>query len=114
MTGRTPPRWLFHPATGVVYLVAVLAAGASQYGPALVAVLAADVAAAIAVARFRPDGASGDWIAGVLLFGPVAYLIACVRWRTRKKKRCPECSERVRAEARVCRFCGSRFARVPG
>jgi hypothetical protein len=27
--------------------------------------------------------------------------------------RCPDCAERVRAEARVCRHCGYRFARQP-
>lgn len=33
--------------------------------------------------------------------------------RRRKTKRCPDCAESVDAEARVCRFCGYRFADAP-
>jgi len=28
-----------------------------------------------------------------------------------KKRKCPECAERVMPDARVCRFCGHRFGR---
>ena len=31
----------------------------------------------------------------------------------RAEKICPDCAESVLAEARVCRFCGNRFARAP-
>jgi hypothetical protein len=31
----------------------------------------------------------------------------------REEKTCPDCAESVLAQARVCRFCGYRFARAP-
>jgi hypothetical protein len=33
--------------------------------------------------------------------------------RMREEKTCPDCAELVAAQARVCRFCGYRFAKAP-
>jgi Uncharacterised protein family UPF0547 len=55
--------------------------------------------------------AAGTWMAFAAL--GLCYRVARYALRAatfRLHKRCPDCAERVRADARVCRHCGYRFA----
>jgi hypothetical protein len=62
------------------------------------------------------DPTSGFWLAsGAFILG-----VALVTWATvaREQRRgevreCPDCAETVKAKARVCRYCGYRFAPPP-
>ena len=53
------------------------------------------------------------FLAGAIL-GPFAFLLFCVNGVTRKPaaaptKVCGQCAEHVKAEAKVCRYCGHKF-----
>lgn len=75
-------------------------------------------AAAIAATNKGRSGC-GWFILGVLL-GPFGLLFALLVEGAQEEgppeadsaaeKQCPDCAEIVKAEARVCRFCGYRFA----
>lgn len=55
---------------------------------------------------------TGGWMLAASAVGDVADS-AATAWENRHK-RCPDCAERVRAEARVCKHCGHRFAQQSG
>ena len=45
--------------------------------------------------------------------------LAAALWASRAatfrlRRRCPDCAERIRYEARVCRYCGRRLRPAPG
>lgn len=72
----------------------------------------------------RRRGRSGlGWFAGSLVFSPVvgfAYLAVLDDLAPpagapdpRTHVKCPDCAELVRAEARVCRYCGCRLVAQP-
>jgi hypothetical protein len=48
------------------------------------------------------------WVIVLLVVG----LIARILTRT-KKKACPQCAEKIKAAAFVCRFCGYEFPKLP-
>lgn len=61
---------------------------------------------------------AGFWLG--MLFGPLGVLISFFLKDERElelrdphdgaRKRCPDCAESVRAEAKICRFCRHEFA----
>jgi hypothetical protein len=105
----------------------------SSMMPALQVLLASEtvlgvIVASTAVVHFA-WGERGPGLALLLLAGPLWFAGAavpgrCIRWVATafasvegpggwadrdSSKRCPECHERIRLSARVCRFCGFRF-----
>lgn len=62
-------------------------------------------------ASYRGKGRSGivGFLGGIVL-GPFGLLLALASSSTLKK--CPHCSERVKKEAIVCRYCGRDIARA--
>ncbi len=62
------------------------------------------------VARTRGRSIIGWFLAGLLL-GPFALIVAVLPPRPKEGEyvRCPACYEVIRAEASLCRFCGSHL-----
>lgn len=46
---------------------------------------------------------------GVPFTGIILIIIGAVLWRRVATKLCPDCAERVKAEARKCRHCGAEL-----
>ena len=57
-------------------------------------------------------GRSGcGWFALGILFGPFGLIVAFLpdTEKAGTTKKCPDCAEIIKAEARVCKHCGRRF-----
>jgi predicted amidophosphoribosyltransferase len=50
---------------------------------------------------------AGVFVAIVVVWGLLSWLRFI--GPSEPKRRCPECAESIRAEARVCRYCGARL-----
>jgi len=48
------------------------------------------------------------WTVVIFFVVPVLFVMAGIVTRT-KKKTCPQCAEKIKAAALVCRFCGYEF-----
>ena len=75
---------------------------------------------AVLFALIGTDPLSGTWITiGAILLAIVGYVaIGVHRDRVAKRRaelrECPDCAETIKARARVCKYCGYRFAPSPG
>ena len=47
-----------------------------------------------------------------LFIGPFEILVILFIWKYKGSKKCPQCAEMVKKEAKVCRFCGYKFESV--
>jgi len=50
---------------------------------------------------------------GIVAFVAVEVHRRSVARRRRELRECPDCAEMIRTKARVCRYCGYRFALSP-
>ncbi len=60
--------------------------------------------AVVGYAIGKSKNAIGECVAISILLGPIGWLIAAVSKENLKK--CPFCSESVKPDAKVCRYCG--------
>ena len=44
-----------------------------------------------------------------IFIGPLEILVILFIWKDKGSKKCPQCAEMVKKEAKVCRFCGYKF-----
>ena len=73
----------------------------------LVLLVFSPVSGAVAAKFAQRQGRSwGVWFLLGMIFGPIAWLIGLFPTIDRSARRqCPACAERVKIEARICRFC---------
>ena len=53
------------------------------------------------------------WALLTFLFSPLVILLLLALPKVRPRKACPDCKEMVFADAKLCRYCGYRFAQPP-
>jgi len=79
------------------------------YGPWIIILAIVDIIFAIVVAMIAAgrDRSAGLWFLASLVFGGVIPLFIVLALPYLKE--CPNCAEKVKEEARICRYCGTKF-----
>jgi hypothetical protein len=78
-----------------------------QFLTQLLAKLVFCVGLMITVISFVLASVAGSGLGGVPIIGITLMIIGAVLWRKTSTKVCPGCAERVKYQARKCRYCGA-------
>jgi hypothetical protein len=81
-----------------------------QFFSQLLAKLVFCVGLMITVISFVLASVAGSGLSGVPIIGITLMIIGAVLWRKTSTKVCPGCAERVKRQARKCRYCGADLA----
>jgi hypothetical protein len=81
-----------------------------QFFSQLLAKLVFCVGLMITVISFVLASVAGSGLSGVPIIGITLMIIGAVLWRKTSTKVCPGCAERVKHQARKCRYCGADLA----